>query len=109
ERWCEMSTGEVAKLAVGEVPPRPPVPRVIDSFFEGPLRRDAEPIVPVEVRRNRIGTPRAVTDGQPAHRAVLPRVDLHDLADRTVVDELHGGAIGSIRLNLIAHLSDDAV
>ena len=59
--------------------------------------------------RDRVGAGGALVHKQPVHRPALPGVDLLHLADGAVVHQLHGGAIDRVRLDLIAHLRDDAV
>ena len=94
--------------AGAEIPEPAPLERHVGGVVR-PLRRRAEPDVPVESRRDRrrVGRPRDALR-PPAGGAVRPDVQLRDVADRAGADHLHGPARALEGVALRAHLRRDA-
>ena len=128
EREVAGMARHVAERARAEVVPAAPSERVIDRALavvalalrgggglgalapfrlERPLRRDAEPEVPVEIRRYRV-LARGPHDTLWPDRAVRPDVDFLDRADDAGLQHLDAAAqlIGGTAL--VAHLRHDA-
>src|SRR5262249_2308613 len=94
--------GHVAERAGAEVEPLAPLARVVVAFEERPLGRPAQPDVPVEVRRDRVGAVRPGGPGPPLLAA--PAVDLLYLADRPLLDRGDDTPVDLAGVALDAHL-----
>ena len=93
EDRIENVAAKVAQLAIREILPGPPVERVVDLGKPRAGGGDPQPLVPMDVGGDRFGPGGAVIDEDPAHRPALPRMDLADLADDTVVHQLGRRAV----------------
>jgi hypothetical protein len=81
-----------------------PLARVVVAFEERPLDRHAQPDVPAEVRRDRVG---AVRSGVPVPPLLAaPAVDLLYLADRPLLDGGDDTPVDLAGVALDAHLRD---
>ena len=80
---------------------------MVDVLLEGALRRDAEPEVPVEARRHRVGAFGTVQALRP-DRPVGRHVDLPDLAEDAAHEDLDRAALAVRAVAVVAHLRDDA-
>jgi len=82
---------------------------MIETFVVRPLRRNAEPKIPMQRFRHRVRFRRPLFQVQPVHVAGLPRMHFLHFADGPVVNQLHSHSIGVMRLALIPHLRHDIV
>ena len=92
----------VAERAGAVADALPPVARMIDSRLERTRLADANPAVPVERWRHRVGAVRNRVGVAP--RLVAERVDLANLADRTLANQPLGDELRLVRRDLDAHL-----
>src|SRR5580698_11420033 len=95
-------TPHVTESRRAEVQPLAPILRMIHIFEEWTGCRHAQPLIPVETIRYRIGR-----RGQLLRIAPLlftPRVDLFYFPDRSALDQLHRRLIRTRGMNLNPHL-----
>ena len=97
----------VAERAGAEVEPFPPVSRMVIPLQERPLGRHAEPGVPVQVRRHRVGAVGPRVPVAPLFPA--PAMNLAHLADRALLDGRHDRPVDRMGVDLDAHLGDQAL
>src|SRR5262249_50950551 len=106
EHGVENVTTHIAEGASAKVEPFAPVARVVVAVADiGPLRRDAEPEVPVQSRRDRIALVRTWLAVAPLLAA--PAIDLRDLANRAILNGLNYCPVDRVRVDLNAHLGDE--
>ena len=96
----------VAQRALPEVPPAPPVGRMIDAGPERTFRCGAQPEVPAEIGRWRLSTGRTFTTSP---TLADPHVHFRHISQRTGLHDFHDATIVLFRVNLRAQLRRHAV
>ena len=110
ERRIEEVAAHVAERAGAEIKHAAPFERGVGVLLVSTRRSDAEPRVPVEMIGDGVVAGGAVLALRPPPgRAVGPEVDRLHLADHAVGHVRGGGAAAGGRLQLDAHLRDDAL
>ena len=106
KRKVHVVAGHVAQGSLAEIPPAPPLSRMVDARPEGTFGRGAEPKIPTERLWWRLASFRAL----PAAPTLAdPDVNLRDFADRARLDDLDDAPIVFAGVNLRPQLRRHAM
>ena len=108
EDGIENVATKVAKCPVAEILPVAPAPWMVDLPLDvWAFGSNAEPNVPSERFWDGCGGRSVDVAGLAVTSGGDPGVDTLDFTDGTLLDELNGGAVEGMRVNLVSHARDD--